>query len=133
MAKFVFSKILLSKPEAEWRTSITQFKKLFSLKLSRNFIEQEGLDGKIIEFLADPAKKAIGFRVIPTLLSGSKLGRGSTLRLIKNKKFGCILTISELLRSTGVPMKPYLKLPLKQYEDSSYGDVWYVKLSNVED
>ena len=132
MTKYNFEKILLHSTEETQHIARIKINKsgnniALNIWLHKNFLIAAEMDGKIIEFLADPSKRALAFRVLEKV-NQSEMTK-HTMKLVKANTTGyCQLGITKLVKSLHVPLSDY-NCPIKQYEDDTYGKLFYIEFN----
>lgn len=91
---------------------------------TKDFVETFDLNGKLIEFLADPSKKALAFRKLPTIKKEE--WNKKTMKMLKIGKAGVgNIGAGSLMNAVGAEWANY-KCPIETFKDDVYGDLWYI-------
>jgi len=141
MTKFNFGKILaVQKGKKEYSISLVPqyYKKQPTgtiLRMAGWLADELEFNGKILEFLSDPSKKAIAFRVLSKLSVDSDQFKKKTMRFITPNASGYVqVGVSFAMDSIGAEqVKGTVNLPLKQYDDQTYEKVFYFQVEKIED
>src|SRR3990167_3721047 len=132
MPRFSFGKILInSTGETDYlaRVKINKVGSNTAVKLwlGKPFIDAAEMEGKIIEFLADPSKRALAWRVLDKV-NQAELSK-HTMKIVKVNTSGyCQIGITRIVESIKVPIAEYV-CPIKQYDDDVYNKDFYIELN----
>ena len=131
-SKFNFSKILVAPDEATeytCRISVSHGANgdQINLYFNSTFVNSMSLNNKLVEFLADMNKKAIAFRVIPSINRDDL--RRDTMKMVKLSPAGIAqFGFGRILKSIRGEIANY-KCPIKMYDDDTYGKMFYFELN----
>ena len=96
--------------------------------LPPSWIKENELEGKMIEFLADPSKKVLGFRLLERF-TPDQINKNTTKLLQINSAGICQVFITRILISMMIPLDQNYKCPIKEYKDNIYGNIYYTELT----
>ena len=131
--KFSFQKITEIKSDnSGYFVRISSFKDRSGANMyfQPSMVRAHDWGGKMIEFLADPGKNAVAFRFLPQSLRKENWNK-KTMKMIKENAGGVVqIGATHFLKAARIPINDY-KCPLLKYEDTTYGEMYYIQPEQV--